>query len=400
MGENWAELESRYFLPTGKRLPVTLVRGEGSRVWDDEGREYLDFVAGIAVVSLGHSHPEVVKAVTEQARELMQVSNIYYTIPQLKLAQLLCENSCLDKAFFCNSGAEAVEGCIKLARKWGKEKRDGASEIIVADGAFHGRTLATLTAGSTEKHRVPFTPLPEGFVRVPFNDAEAIRKATTKRTAAVLLEPIQGEGGVNVPADGYLRQVRAWCDEAGLLLMLDEVQTGIGRTGKLFAHQLYGVEPDVMALAKGLGGGFPIGAFLVKEHCSALGVGEHGTTFGGNPLATAVGYAVVKYVIEHDLPAQVARKGEHLERRLQSLADRHPIVTEVRGRGLLWAVELGREAAEEAVRLCLAGGLLANNVKPTALRLMPPLTVSEGEIDQAVEILDRVLAGIEADASK
>ena len=400
MGENWVELESRYFLPTGKRLPVTLVRGEGSRVWDDEGREYLDFVAGIAVVSLGHSHPEVVKAVTEQARELMQVSNIYYTIPQLKLAQLLCENSCLDKAFFCNSGAEAVEGCIKLARKWGKEKRDGASEIIVAEGSFHGRTLATLTAGSTEKYRAPFTPLPEGFVRVPFNDAEEIRKATTERTAAVLLEPIQGEGGVNVPAEGYLRQVRAWCDEAGLLLMLDEVQTGIGRTGKLFAHQLYGVEPDVMALAKGLGGGFPIGAFLVKEHCSALGVGEHGTTFGGNPLATAVGYAVVKYVIEHDLPAQVARKGEHLERRLHSLADRHPIVTEVRGRGLLWAVELGREVAEEAVRLCLAGGLLANIVKPTALRLMPPLTVSEGEIDQAVEILDRVLAGIEADASK
>ncbi|MEE8369392.1 MAG: aminotransferase class III-fold pyridoxal phosphate-dependent enzyme, partial [Dehalococcoidia bacterium] len=276
MGENWVDLERRYFLPTGKRQPVTLVRGEGSRVWDDEGREYLDFVAGIAVVSLGHSHPVVVKAVTEQAGELMHVSNLYYTIPQLRLAQLLCENSGLDRAFFCNSGAEAVEGCIKLARKWGKEKRDGAAEIIVAEGAFHGRTLATVTAGGTERYRAPFTPLPGGFVRVPFNDAEAIRQAVTKSTAAVLLEPIQGEGGVNVPDDGYLRQVRAICDEAGILLMLDEVQTGIGRTGKLFAHQLYGVEPDVMALAKGLVGGFPIGAFLVKEHCSVLGPGEHG----------------------------------------------------------------------------------------------------------------------------
>ena len=400
MGENWVDLEGRYYLPTGKRLPVTLVRGEGTSVWDEECREYLDFVAGIAVVSLGHCHPEVVKAVMEQAQELMQVSNYFYTIPQLKLARLLCENTCLDKVFFCNSGAEAVEGCIKLARKWGKEKRNGAYEIIVAENAFHGRTLATVTASSTEKYRAPFTPLVEGFVRVPFNDAEAIRGATTEKTVAVLLEPIQGEGGVNVPDDGYLCQVRAWCDQAGILLMLDEVQTGVGRTGRLFAHQLYGVEPDVMAVAKGLGGGFPIGAFLVKEHCSVLGVGEHGTTFGGNPLATAVGYAVLKYVIEHDVPAQVARKGEHLERRLHSLADRHPMVKEVRGKGLLWAIELDREAAEETVRLCLEEGLLVNNVKPTALRLMPPLTVSEEELDRAVEIIDLVLARLEAGGPK
>ena len=400
MSENWAELESRYFFPVGKRLPVTLVKGQGCRVWDEDGREYLDCVAGIAAVSLGHCHPEVVKAVQEQAASLMHVSNYFYTQPQIRLAQLLCEHSGLDKVFFCNSGAEAVEGCIKLARKWGKEKRDGAFEIIVAEDAFHGRTLATVTATATEKYRAPFTPLVEGFVRVPFNDVEAIKRATTGKTAAVLLEPIQGEGGVIVPDDDYLPQVRAWCDEAGILLMADEVQSGIGRAGALFAHQLYGIEVDVMALAKGLGGGFPIGAFLAKDHCAVLGPGEHGTTFGGNPLATHVGYTVLKHIIENDLPAQVAKKGEHLERRLHSLADRHPMVKEVRGKGLLWAIELDRAAAEEAVRLCLDEGLLANNVKPTALRLMPPLTITEEELDRAVEIVDRVLGRIESGTPK
>jgi len=400
MRENWAELESRYFFPTGKRLPITLVRGEGSRVWDEDGREYVDCVAGIASVSLGHCHPAVVKAVQEQTASLMHVSNYYYTVPQIKLAQLLCQHTCLDKVFFCNSGAEAVEGCIKLARKWGKERRDGAYEIIVAESAFHGRTMGAVTATATEKYRAPFTPLVEGFVRVPFDDVEAIKRATTSRTVAVLLEPIQGEGGVNVPDDDYLPQVRAWCDEAGILMMVDEVQTGVGRTGALFAHQLYGIDVDVMTVAKGLGGGFPIGAFLAKDDCAALGLGEHGTTFGGNPLATHVGYTVLKYMIENDLPGQVAKKGEHVERRLRSLADRHRMVTEVRGRGLLWAMELERAVAEEAVRLCLEEGLLANNVKPTALRLMPPLTIMEEELDRAVEIVDRVLGRIETGTPK
>jgi len=394
------ELEKKYLLPTSKRLPVTLVRGEGTRVWDTEGKEYLDFVAGIAAVSLGHCHPELVKAVQRQSMELMHTSNYYYTIPQVKLARLLCESSGLDKAFFCNSGAEAVEGCIKLARKWGKEKRDGAYEIIVAENAFHGRTMATITAGATEKYRAPFAPLLEGFVRVPFDDVQAVRRVTTGKTAAVLLEPVQGEGGVNVPSDDYLPQVRAWCDEAKVLLMLDEVQTGVGRTGTLFAYQRFGIEPDVLALAKALGGGFPIGAFLVKEHCSVLGPGEHGTTFGGNALACEAGYTVLKYILDHDIPAQVAQKGEHVERRLRSLADRHPMVTEVRGRGLIWAIELDRPAAEEAVSLCARDGLLVNNVKPTALRLVPPLTVSEEEIDRAVEIIDRALMRIEGATPK
>jgi len=400
MSENWVELEAKHFFPVGKRQPVTLVKGEGTRVWDEDGREYLDFVAGIAAVSLGHCHPEVVKAVQEQAATLMHVSNYYYTLPQIKLAKLLCEQTGLDRVFFCNSGAEAVEGCIKLARKWGKEKRDGAYEIIVAEGAFHGRTLATVTATATEKYRAPFAPLVEGFVRVPFNDVEAVKKATTGKTVAVLLEPIQGEGGVNVPDEDFFPKLRAWCDEAGILLIADEVQSGVGRAGKLFAHQLYGIEVDAMAVAKGLGGGFPIGAFLAKEHCAAFSLGEHGTTFGGNPLATHVGYTVLKHIVDHDVSGQVARKGEHLERRLHSLADRHPMVKEVRGKGLLWAIELDREAAEEAVRLCLAEGLLANNVKPTALRLMPPLTVSEEELDRAVDIVDRVLGRIEAGAPK
>src|SRR3990170_4303152 len=311
MSENWVELEAKHFFPVGKRQPVTLVKGDGTRVWDEDGREYLDFVAGIAAVSLGHCHPEVVKAVQEQAATLMHASNYYYTLPQIKLAKLLCEQTGLDRGFFCNSGAEAVEGCIKLARKWGKEKRDGAYEIIVAENAFHGRTMATVTATATEKYRAPFAPLVEGFVRVPFDDIEAIKRATTGKTAAVLLEPIQGEGGVNVPRDDYLPQVRAWCDQAGILLMLDEVQTGIGRTGKLFAYQHYGVKPDVLALAKALGSGFPIGVFLAKDHCAVLGPGEHGTTFGGNALACEVGYTVLKYMLDHDLPAQVAKKGEY-----------------------------------------------------------------------------------------
>jgi len=392
---DWQQLEAQCFFPVAKRQPVTLVRGQGVRVWDDQGREYLDFVAGIAAVSLGHCHPTVVSALAEQSSALIHVSNLVYSVPQLRLAQLLVENSCLDRVFLCNSGAEAIEGAVKLARKWGKEKRDGAYEVICTDNAFHGRTLATLTASGTEKYKLPYLPLPPGFVHVPFDDVEAIRKATGAKTCAVLVEPIQGEGGVNVPSDDYLRRLRAWCDEAGILLILDEVQTGIGRTGSLFAYQQYGAEPDIMTLAKGLAGGVPIGALLAKEHCAVFAPGDHGSTFGGNPLCTHVGYSVLKYVIDNDIPGQVAKKGQHLERRLRSLADRHPIVTEVRGRGLLWAIELDGELAEQAVGMCREEGLIANNVKPTALRLMPSLVVSEEELDRAVEIVDKVLGKLE-----
>lgn len=400
MTQDVIELEKKYFLPVGKRLPVTLVRGEGTRVWDIEGREYIDFVAGIAAVSLGHCHPDVVAAITRQAATLMHTSNNFYTKPQVLLAELLCKNTGMDKVFICNSGAEAVEGCIKIARKWGKEQRDGAYEIIVCENAFHGRTMATVTAAGNPKYREPFGPLLEGIVRVPFNDLEAIKKATTNKTAAVLLEPIQGEGGVNMPDEDFLPGLRKWCDEAGILLMLDEVQTGVGRTGTLFAYQRYGIEPDCLAVAKALGSGFPIGVFLAKEHCAVLGPGEHGTTFGGNALASEVGYAVLKYMLDNKLPEQVAKKGEYVEKKLHTLADKHPMVTEIRGRGLIWAIELDRPVAEEAVNMCMKEGLLANNVKPTALRLIPPLTVSEAELDAAIDIIDAVLAKIESAPSK
>lgn len=392
-------MEKEHVVQTYKRLPVTLVRGEGTKVWDADGKEYLDFLGAIAVIGLGHSHPAVVEAIERQAKTLMMVSNYFYTVPQTRLAELLCEVSGMDRAFFCNSGAEAVEGCIKLARKWGKEKRDGAYEIIVAEGAFHGRTLGTISAGWNEKYRAPFTPLAEGFARVPFNDVEAVKAATNPNTVAVMVEPIQGEGGVNVPDDGYLAALRKWCDEAGILLILDEVQTGVGRTGKMFAYQHFGIEPDVLAVAKALGNGFPIGAFLTKEHCAALAYGEHGTTFGGSPLACEAGYAVVKYMVENDVVEDGARKGEYLARKLHSLADRHAIVTEIRGRGLMLAIELDRPVADEAVRLGLEGGLIVNNVQPSTIRLVPPLTLSEAEIDRAVEILDGVLTALDNESS-
>jgi predicted acetylornithine/succinylornithine family transaminase len=392
--QHWMDIEKKYILQTAKRFPVVLVRGDGTKVWDIDGKEYLDFLGGIAVVSLGHGNKVIADALARQASELITTSNYYYTVPQLKLAELLCTSSGMDKAFFCNSGAEAVEGLIKLARKWGKEKREGAYEIIVCEGAFHGRTLATVTASANEKYRAPFTPLVEGFVRVPYNDIGMIKAATGPKTCAVMVEPIQGEGGVNVPDDDYLQKLRAWCDEAGILLLLDEVQTGAGRTGKIFAYQHYGIEPDAVAVAKALGGGVPIGAFLAKDECALIGAGEHGTTFGGNALACEVGYTVLKYMIDNDIPGEVSKRGEHFERRLHSLADRQPMVTEVRGKGLIWAIELAAPVAEKVVAKCLEAGLLANAVKGNALRFVPPFTVSDGEIDQAVAIVEQALAAV------
>ncbi|MER3419781.1 MAG: acetylornithine transaminase [Chloroflexota bacterium] len=391
---DWPGVERKVFFQTGRRTPVTLVRGEGSYVWDDQGNRYLDFVAGIAVVSLGHCHPALVEAIKHQAETLIHVSNLFYTVPQLQLAELLVQHSCFDRVYFCNSGAEANEAAIKLARKWGRENRNGAYEIISALNSFHGRTLAAVTATGTEKYKAPYAPLMPGFVTVPFNDVQAIKDATTDKTCAVLLEPVQGEGGVNIPADDYLQQVRAWCDDQRLLLILDEVQTGVGRTGTLWAYEQFGIEPDVMTLAKGLAGGVPIGAILAKERvASTFQPGDHGSTFGGNPLATAAGYAVLKYIIDNDIPAQVRAKGERLMARLRGLEDRHPVIREVRGRGLLCAVEFEADIADEVVRAALGEGLLLNNLRPNVLRIAPPLTVSDTEIDEAVTALDRVLAG-------
>lgn len=387
----WQELERKYFLTTVKRLPVTIVRGQGARVWDEQGREYLDFVAGWAVNSLGHCHPVLVDALVEQARTLIQASNQFYTIPQIRLAELLIQNSCLEKVFFSNSGAEANEGAVKLARRYGKLHLSGAYKVITAMNSFHGRTLAMVAATGQPKFHEPYTPLPGDFVEVEYNNVEAIKAATTAETCAVMLEPIQGEGGVNIPDDDYLSKVRAWCDQTGILLILDEIQTGIGRTGTLFAYEQLGIEPDIMTLAKGLGSGVPIGAILAKEKASVFTPGEHGSTFGGNPLACAAGYATLKFVIESDLPGNARRVGNYLKAGLESLRERFHFINEVRGRGLLVAAEFDSDIAEKLMMACLERGLLVNLLKPNALRFMPPLTIGESEVDEALALLEEAL---------
>ena len=391
---DWKEIESRVFMTTGRRMPVVVERGEGTRVWDDNGKPYLDFFGGPAVHSLGHCHPVVVKAIEEQARTLIHVSNAVYSVPQLQLAELLVANSCFDRVYFSNSGAEANEAAIKLARKWGKERKDGAFEIICAVDAFHGRTLASVTATGTERYSAPFAPLPPGFVHVPFNDIEALQQATTPQTCAILLEPVQGEGGVNVPNASYFPAVREWCNAMNILLMVDEVQTGMCRTGPLFAYQDMDFEPDVMTLAKGLGSGVPIGAILAKEECSVFTPGDHGSTYGGNPLATAAAFAVTKYMLDTDMPAQVERIAAYVGEKLEGLRRRLPAVTEVRGKGLLIAVGLAGDHAEKVVMDCLANGLIVNNVRPNAVRLAPPLVVSHAEVDEAVSILEGSLSRV------
>jgi len=390
--ENWPELEQKLYMRIIKRCPVTLVRGKGARVWDVEGKEYLDFVAGSAVNSLGHCHPVVVKALTEQAKTLIHTSNLFYTVPQLQLARLLIENSCLNRVFFCNSGAEANEGAIKLARRYGKLYLGGAYEIITTRGSFHGRTLATVAATGQDKHQQPYIPLPDGFVQADYDDSKAVQAATSNRTCAIMVEPIQGEGGVNVPHDGYLREIRAWCDEKGILLILDEIQTGIGRIGSLFGYQQYGVEPDIMTLAKGLAGGVPIGALLAKERASVFVPGDHGSTFGGNPLVCAVGMATLKFIIDNGIPAKVKKLGQYFVAGLENLKAKFGFITEIRGRGLLLALGLTENIAGELVLACLKEGLLVNPVKPNALRFMPPLIISEKDIDEALSILEKVMA--------
>jgi len=390
---DWIAEERRYLFQNYARQPIVLVRGSGTRVWDEQGREYLDFVGGLAVNVLGHAHPAVAEAISRQARELIHVSNLYYSVPMIELARLLAEISGFEKVFFCNSGTEAVEAAIKLARRWGRDTRGGAFEIITARDAFHGRTLGALAATGNARYQEPFEPLPPGFVHVPWNDAEAIRAATTPNTVAVLLEPIQGEGGVNLPSPGYLAAVRRWCDERGLLFILDEIQTGMGRTGTFFAFEQEGIRPDIVCLAKGLAGGVPIGAVLARETVAAhLVPGDHGTTFGGNPLACAAGVATVRTIIDEGLPARAAEAGRRLMARLRELEDRFPVVTEVRGRGLMAAVQLARDVASDVTNWCRERGLLVNPVRPNAIRLLPPLIVTDEEIDRACDILASVLS--------
>ncbi len=390
----WPELDKKYYMQTIVRDPVTIVKGKGARVWDDKGKKYLDFVGGLAVNCLGHCHPAVVKAVKEQASTLMQTSLWYYSMPMLKLAELLVKNSCFNRVFICNSGLEANEGAVKLARRYGALKLHGAYEVITTFNSFHGRSLAMTAATGQPKIQEPFKPLPIGFSNVENNNIDAIKSATTDKTCAVMLEPIQAEGGVNIPDDDYLKKVRAWCDSKGILLILDEVQTGVGRCGTLFCYLQYGIEPDVMTLAKGLGGGMPIGAFLAKEKCAVLTLGEHNATFGGNPVTSAAAYATLKYVIENDIPGNARKVGQYLMEKLGELKKKYSFITEVRGRGLLIAVEFDKDISKEVVASCIENSLLVNRLKPNAIRLIPPLIISHKEADEAIGILDKVLSGI------
>ena len=391
MTTDWKALESKYYMFVVRRQPVVIVKGQGTKVWDVDGKEYLDFTAGWAVNNLGHCHPAVAEAVAQQARTLMQTSNQFYTIPQLQLAQILVENSCLNRVFVCNSGTEANEGACKLARKYGKLNRNGAYEVITAFNSFHGRTMGMVAATGQPHYQENWKPLPEGWVNVPYEDINAIKKATTDKTCAVMIEPVQGEGGVNIPSADYLKQVRQWCDEKNLLLIFDEVQTGLGRLGKLFGYQVSGVEPDVMTLAKGLGGGAPIGAFLAKEKACVLQPGDHGSTFGGNALTCAAAYASTKYIVDNNIPANAKKMGDYFIKGLKTLKQRHEFIKDVRGIGLLDAMEFNADLSPKVVAACNQLGLLLNPLKPNAIRFMPPLTVTKEEIDKALTILEKGL---------
>jgi acetylornithine/N-succinyldiaminopimelate aminotransferase len=391
----WLEDANRYVAQTYARLPICLVRGEGSDVWDIEGRRYLDLVMGIGVNGLGHCHPRVVAAIREQAAKLLHVSNLYHIEPQIQLAKALCQISFADRAFFCNSGGEANEACIKLARKYAKDGGHAERyEIITMEGSFHGRTLATLTATAQTKYHKGFEPLPEGFRYVPFNDLKAAESAISSKTAAIMLEPIQALGGVNVPADDYLPGLRRLCDEKGLLLVLDEVFTGFGRTGTMFCHQRYGIEPDIMALAKALAGGLPVGAMLAKERVAqSFGPGTHAATFGGNPLVAAVGVEVLKVIQEENLVARSEEMGNYFMGRLKELQQKYTFIKEVRGKGLLIGVELAFPGKEIDLR-CQERGILINSLGDKVLRIIPALNVKREEIDQTVKVLDEILGGM------
>ena len=392
--QEWIAKEQKYYAQTVRRQPVVIVKGEGSRVWDADGKEYLDFVAGWAVDNLGHSHPVITQAIVEQAGTLLQTSNQFYTVPQIQLAELLVENSCLDQVFFGNSGAEANEGALKLAKRYGKLNRDGAYEVITAFNSFHGRTATTVAATGQPHYQENFLPLQPGFVHVDFNDVEAIMNATTDKTAAIMLEPVQGEGGVNIPDEDYLIRVRQWCDQNNLLLILDEVQTGMGRLGSLFGYQEYNVEPDVITLAKGLGFGVPIGAFMSKASAMALVPGDHGSTFGGNALTTAAAYAGTKFLIDNNIPAHVKQMETHLLDRLNVLKASFSFITEVRGKGLLTAMFFDSDISAQVLTNANAAGILLNGVRPNAVRFMPPLNITPEEIDEGIGRLEEALKKI------
>ncbi|MCG2709926.1 MAG: acetylornithine transaminase [Thermodesulfovibrionales bacterium] len=391
------EDSGHYLMNTYNRFPIVLRKGRGMKVWGADGKEYLDFVGGIAVNVLGHCHPKVVVAIQKQAQRLIHVSNLYHIEPQIKLAKLLVDHSFADKVFFCNSGAEANEAAIKLARKYAKEHLGKDKfEIITAVNSFHGRTLATLTATGQEKFQKGFEPLVPGFKHAAFNDISELESAITQNTCAVMLEPIQGEGGVNIPDNDYFKKVRELCNKHNLLLILDEVQTGIGRTGKLFAYEHFHVAPDIATLAKGLGSGVPIGAMLATDKAaSAFVPGSHAATFGGNPLVCAAAIATMETILEDGFMFdQCKRMGEYLKNELKCLQKEFPaVIADIRGMGLLVGMELTRDCSS-IVKACMGKGLLLNCTAGNVLRFTPPLIVHGRDIDSMIDILDEVLSNV------
>ena len=390
--ETITNLGLEYVMNTYGRLPLSFARGQGSYVWDADGNKYLDMVSGIAVNNLGHCHPKVVEAIKKQADFLLHCSNLYWNENQVTLAKLIVDNSCGSKVFFCNSGAEANEGAIKLARKWSYNKYGtGRHEIITALNSFHGRTLTALTATGQQKYQQGFAPLTPGFSYVEYNNLAMLQEAITPQTCAIMLEPVQGEGGIRPAEQSYLDGIKELCQEYDLLLILDEVQTGLGRTGKLFAYEHYGIEPHIFTLAKGLGGGFPIGALVARgEAGETFKPGEHAATFGGNPLASAAGNASLTAIIQENLPQQALEKGEYIKAEVQKLAVQIPLIREFRGLGLLIGIELAVEA-KPVQDYSLSRGLIVNSVQSNTIRLVPPLNIGYDDIDKALAVLAEAL---------
>ncbi len=400
MTNEFIEKAEKVIAATYKRFPIVLTHGEGCTLFDAEGGTYTDFVAGIAVCNLGHAHPGIADAVANQARRLVHVSNLYYTTPQIALAEWLVQHSFADRVFFCNSGAEANEAAIKLARKYFKDR--GAPErfrIITMEGSFHGRTMATLSATGQTKIHKGFEPLVDGFDFVPFNDLEAVQKAIAGETCAVMLEPIQGEGGVQYPGPGYLEDLRKLCDEQGLLLIFDEVQTGMGRTGKLFAYEHFGITPDIMTLAKALANGLPMGAMLAREEVAAsFTAGSHASTFGGTPLVSAAALTVMKALMEEGVLQNCERVGAYFKDRLLELKAKYAFIQEVRGKGLLLGLDLSVDGSS-VVKACMERGFLINCTQEHILRFIPPLIIQEAQIDALIACLDSIFEEITDEAS-
>lgn len=386
----------RVLFDTYARFPITFVKGEGARLWDQDGRSYLDLVAGLAVCNVGHCHPKVVKAIQDQAAKLIHVSNFYYNTPMVELAERLVELSFADRVFFCNSGAEANEGAIKLARKTAKERgRPQSFEVITMEGSFHGRTLATVSATAQQKYHKGFEPMVDGFRYVPFGDLEAVKEAVTDRTCAIMVEPVQGEGGVRPAPEGYLKGLRELCDRMGLLLILDEVQTGMGRTGRLFAYEHDGVAPHVMTLAKGIAGGIPMGCVLATEDVAkVLSPGTHASTFGGNPVASAAALAVLSILVDDGLLEEMIPVAQRLKKGLEEIGARFSdVVVEVRGRGMMLGMEL-KEPCRPIVEACLKRRVLVNCTMDRVLRLVPPLVITMEQVEEALEAIERSMVEV------